>query len=217
MRILRLTPLILLVLGACQGVPAPANAAVPDEVARARQDSINRASPGYIVDSILPIEEELRRFREAVGGTPVTALRGGAASRDELVQALAAAVSTGDSVAVASLVLDAREFADLVYPESPYTKPPYRQPPGLLWMQISQASQSGRLRLLRRLGGRALRIELVTCPARPERQGQNTLWNDCTVRYASAAEGRPAHDGRLFGTVIERGGHFKFVSLANQY
>jgi hypothetical protein len=31
-----------------------------DSVARARQDSINRATPGYVVDSLLPPEEEAR-------------------------------------------------------------------------------------------------------------------------------------------------------------
>jgi hypothetical protein len=56
-----------------------------DSVARARQDSINRAQPGYIVDSVLPVEEELRRFREALGGTPATKLANGSESREALV------------------------------------------------------------------------------------------------------------------------------------
>ena len=59
-----------------------------DSIARARQDSVNRAQPGYVVDSLLPIEEELRRFRAAIGGSPVTALAHGSASREELVRRL---------------------------------------------------------------------------------------------------------------------------------
>src|SRR5262245_66450399 len=56
-----------------------------DSIARARQDSINRAQPGYVIDSTLPVQEELRRFPEAVGGKPVTALCDSRHSRDELV------------------------------------------------------------------------------------------------------------------------------------
>ena len=40
-----------------------------DSVARARQDSINRATPGYVIDSLLPPEEEARRFRAAFPAT----------------------------------------------------------------------------------------------------------------------------------------------------
>jgi hypothetical protein len=44
-----------------------------DSVARARQDSINRATPGYVIDSLLPPEEEARRFRDAFPGDSATA------------------------------------------------------------------------------------------------------------------------------------------------
>src|SRR5678815_1044414 len=58
-----------------------------DSIARARQDSINRASPGYVIDSVLPVEEELRRFRAAVGGTTATEeLRHASLSRADLVR-----------------------------------------------------------------------------------------------------------------------------------
>jgi len=187
-----------------------------DSGARARQDSINRTQPGYIVDSILPIEEEVRRFRAAVGGSAVTTLSGGAAaSRDALVAQFAAAVSARDSSALRSLAISPREFIDLVYPSSPYTRPPYRQAPGLLWSQIQLPSGTGFARLLERLGGKPLRIEALTCPGRPERQGENQLHANCTVRFALG--GAPLREGRLFGTILERQGRFKFVSFANMY
>lgn len=186
-----------------------------DSVARARQDSVNRTQPGYIVDSILPVEEEVRRFRAAVGGSVVTALSGAAASRHALVAQFAAAVSARDSSALRSLAVSPREFIDLVYPSSPYTKPPYRQAPGLLWSQIQLPSGTGFVRLLERLGGKPLRAEALTCPGRPERQGENLLHANCTVRFA--AGDAPLREGRLFGTILERHGRFKFVSFANMY
>ena len=57
-----------------------------DSIARARQDSINRASPGYVIDSVLPVEEEIRRFRAAVGGATAAELQHASASRTELVE-----------------------------------------------------------------------------------------------------------------------------------
>lgn len=186
-----------------------------DSLARARQDSINRASPGYIVDSILPVEEEIRRFRAAVGGAALARLESSSGSREALVERLAAALAANDVQAVRKTVVTAREFIDLVYPESPYTKPPYRQAPGLVWTMISEPSESGRRRLLARLGGKPLTISQVSCPAKPEVQGRNTLWKGCSVRYRS--DGAPARDGRLFGSILERDGRFKFMSLANQY
>jgi hypothetical protein len=186
-----------------------------DSLARVRQDSINRAQPGYIVDSILPIEEEVRRFRAAAGGNPVGAFGAGASSREALVRRFAAAVSARDTAQLGALVLSAREFIDLVYPESPYVRPPYRQSPAQVWSQIQWPSRSGFRRLVDRLGGRPLTIHDVECPGQPERQGRNVLHAGCSVSFVSGNEA-PAR-GRLFGTIIERDGRFKFVSLANMY
>ncbi len=191
--------------------PAPDSATE----ARARQDSINRAQPGYIVDSILPTEEETRRFREAVGGRTARALSDGAASLDALVASFAHAVASRDTAALHAMALSPREFIDLVYPSSPFARPPYRQSPALTWSQIQLPSASGSRRLLDRLGGRPLRIVALDCPPRPERQGVNTVHAGCVVTFTSGA-GVPRR-GRLFGSIIERDGQFKFVSYSNMY
>jgi hypothetical protein len=215
---------LLLAAGiACGNAPDLAGRATADSLAavradstqRARQDSANRAQPGYIVDSILPVEEEMRRFRAAVGGAPTTSLQQGARSLDDLVQSFAAAVAVRDTARLRDLALTPREFIDLVYPTSPHTKPPLRQSPALVWSQIQLPSGSGLRRALDRLGGRSLRIDEVSCSARPERQGRNTLHANCDATYA-VDHGAPQR-GRLFGTVIERDGRFKFVSFANMY
>jgi len=216
-----LTLAVALLALACAGsdrdAPATdaASAQRADSLARARQDSINRASPGYIVDSILPVEEEIRRFRAAVGGTVLTRLNQASASREALVARLAAAVAANDDQALRQTVVSAREFIDFVYPESPYTKPPYRQAPGLVWTLINEPSESGRRRLLARLGGRPLTVSRVTCPGKADVQGRNRLWKDCTAHYRSDEEAE--REGRLFGSILERDGRFKFMSLANQY
>jgi hypothetical protein len=186
-----------------------------DSVARARQDSIVRSQPGYIVDSILPVEEELRRFRATIGGAPVTALAHGSASREELVRRIVRDVGAQDTADLRALSITAREFADIVYPSSPYTHPPYRQAPGLVWMQIATPSASGFGRLMQRRGGVAFSYAGHSCKPQPERQGDNLLWLDCTVRVVE--NGRDTTTQRWFGTIVERAGMFKLVSFANQF
>jgi hypothetical protein len=213
---------VLVGTGACspggdqqQLAAATPDSARADSIARARQDAINRATPGYVVDSILPVNEELRRFRVAVGGSPVAALRNGSNTREALVRRFIKALVVLDSSDLRAMVLGPREFADLVYPESPYTHPPYRQAPGLVWDQIQNPSRSGLTRLLRRLAGQPLQYEGHTCAAKPDRQGRNRIWTGCVVRLLD--QNGDMRKNRLFGSIIERDGNFKFVSYANEF
>jgi hypothetical protein len=186
-----------------------------DSANRAHQDSINRATPGYVVDSILPVDEEMRRFGAAIGGQLVTRLAGASPSREALVRRFMKAVASNDSADLRAMALSAREFADLVYPESPYTHPPYRQSPALVWNQIQNPSASGFTRLVRRLGSQPLRYIDHRCDAKPDRAGRNLIWTNCFVRVASPTGQTTSH--RLFGSVIQRDGRFKFVSYKNEF
>lgn len=192
-----------------------ADSARMDSLARARQDSINRTLPGYVVDSILPVAEQLRRFRLAIGGSPVTRLQHASRSRDALVQRFMRAVATSDSVALVQMVVNAREFADLVYPESPNTKPPYQQDPALTWRTIQNPSGTGYRRLLRRAGGMPINLVSYRCDPMPGQQGRNRFWTHCLLRLADAQGHQSTH--RFFGNILERDGLFKFMSYANEF
>lgn len=194
---------------------AAADSARNDSIARARQDSINRAQPGYVVDSILPIDEEIRRFKAAVGGREVAALQDASPSRDALVRRIVADVANGDSLDLARAAITPREFIDLVYPTSPYTHAPYRQAPGLVWMSIANHSQSGYTRLVRRRGGVGLALASYACDERPEIQGENRLWSKCVLRLVGPE--RDTTTQRWFGTILERAGRFKLIGYANQF
>lgn len=181
-------------------------------VADRASDTSYRSRPGYIVDSILPPEEMLARFRERL--PPATALRGGATSRDALVARFSEAVASRDTATLRSLVISRGEFAWLLYPESPYVRPPYRTAPGVIWMQLTQATSKGLTRLLRD----DFSLDTIVahrCAALPEREGANTLWRGCTVT-ARLADGSPLA-GSLFGVIVERAGQFKFASLATDF
>ena len=188
---------------------------VKDSIARARQDSINRTLPGYVIDSILPVQEQLRRFRLAIGGSPVTALSDGSASRDDLVHRFMRALVASDSLALRAMAINAHEFADLIYPESPNTQPPYQQDPALVWRSIQNPSASGFKRLVKRAGGVPVRLAKYSCDPKPTTQGKNTLWSECQLSLVGEQGDASTH--RFFGTIVEREGQFKFMSYRNEF
>lgn len=219
---LRITPLAACVaLLACQAdgprsaMRTPADSVRTDSVARARQDSVNRAQPGYIIDSILPPAEELRRFRAALPGDSATALVGGSASLDALVRRFVSAIAANDSADLRTMALHGREFADLYYPESPYSHPPYHQPPSFAWRLIQNPSTAGLSKLLKRLGGKPMTFVSAVCDPKLLHEGRTTRYAGCLVRVVG--EQRDTATKRYFGSIIERGGQFKFLSYTNDF
>ncbi len=198
-----------------QHIRTTADSVRMDSVTRARRDSINRASPAYVVDSVLPVDEEMRLFRNAIGGVPATQLENASASREELIRRFVRDLAARDSSDLRSTAISAREFIDLVYPSSPNTHPPYRQSPGFVWMQINGQGSSGLTRALQRRGGQRFSYAGHWCGPQPDVQGRNKLWLRCTVQLVSPSGDTTTQ--RLFGTIIERDGRFKFVSFANQF
>ena len=200
--------------GCGEGHAAAADSTLAESVARVRQDSINRAQPGYIVDSILPVEEQLRRFRAGIPDT-VRALDGGASSREELVRAFMRGLAASDTVALVRLTISRAEFAWLIYPDSPLSAPPYRLAPDLAWMQHAAASGTGLTRLLERLGGSGMQFRSWGCVEEPLLEGANRIWRGCAVRFERP--GVEQQTLRLFSGIIERQGRFKILSYANGF
>jgi len=190
----RIVLLLFLVLPACRAEPRDAQAATP---------------PGTHVDSILPPEEEQRRFRAGLEDPGV--LAGGAESREALVRAFVRAAERADTTAVRRMILSRAEFAYLYYPSSEFTHPPKRLSPALLWFLTMQESEKGIGRLFARRGGRPLGYVSSRCAPAPRVEGENRLWDRCTVTL------REGKTERLFGTIVERDGRFKFVSYQNEY
>jgi hypothetical protein len=165
-----------------------------------------------VVDSAIPLDEALRRFRADIRDTP-TVLVGGARSRDALVAAFAQAVKRGDSVALRRMAMTRAEFAFLVYPSSQYTRPPYRQQPEIVWLLLSGASEKGLKRLVERRRAMPFRLISSACQE-PSSEGENRVWRGCAIRRVRAP-GDTATE-RLFGPIIERQGQFKFYSYGNE-
>ena len=211
---LRFLVLAWVISGCGEGHAAAADSTQADSAARVRQDSVNRAQPGYIVDSILPIEEQLRRFRAGVPDT-VRELAGGASSQDALVRTFLRGLSASDTAALVRLTISRAEFGWLIYPNSPLSAPPYRLAPDLAWMQHAAASGTGLTRLLERLGGSGVQLLSWECEEGPLMEGANRVWRGCAVRFERP--GAEQQTLRLFSSIIERQGRFKILSYANGF
>ena len=181
------------------------------EAERARQDSIVRSRPGYIIDSILPVEEEIRRFQATIAARPL-GFTDGAASRSALVADFVRALEHNDTTALMHLVINRAEFGYLVYPTSPNATPPYRQSPELVWMSRAAGTDKALTRLLSRFGGKPLGFAGLTCRSATH-EAANTLWSNCIVKRRTS-EGDTV-ELRMFGAIVSRGSRYKFLSLTN--
>ena len=174
-----------------------------------------RAEPAgavRVVDSALPRNEALRRFREKV--PPVDSLAGGAKSRDELVAAYLRALAATDTAALVRLAVTQSEFAWLYYPTTPLGKPPYDLEPGLMWFLHTQRSDRGLSKALQLYGGRPMSLVKYDCGLEASHEGENHVYGPCTVRWRTAEGDTLAV--RLFNQILERDKRFKFLSYGNR-
>jgi len=172
------------------------------------------AQPGDVIDSILPMAEYQRRFRE--GLVEVKVLEGGAESPEALARGFLAAISARDTAALRRMVLSRAEFAWLLFPDHRYSEPPYELDPAIFWMQVTAENGKGLERVLQRYGGSPITLQRLECTADTLQmlRGPTTLLGPCTVRYRTADS---TISRRLFGSVIARDGRVKFVSYANEF
>jgi len=173
---------------------------------------IEGVAPPERVDSIFPVEVALERFRSNLD--EVTALAGGAPSRQELVDRFIHALERGDTIAVAELAMTPSEFAWLYFPHTMYMAPPYELPPGVVWYQQQNRSSQGFNRVLRRYSGETLYYTGFHCPDYGETFGNGRIWHGCTV-LGELPEGEAVEE-QLFGSIIELSGVYKLVSFSNE-
>ena len=208
------TPTTLVANAAPTMSAAARDSARADSVQRARQDSINRTLPGYVVDSIFPVDEELRRFRKALGGDSAVVFSGGSPSREALVRRFVNALASSDTNEFRTMVVHGREFADLYYPVSVYSRAPYHQPPQLAWSLIQNPSADGLKKLLRTMGGKPITYVGDTCDPKVFHEGRITRYAGCIVRIADVKGDTTTR--LLFGSIVELGGVYKFLSYTNR-
>jgi hypothetical protein len=170
-----------------------------------------KPATGSTVDSLVPRDEALRRFQE--GMPRLEELQGGESSRAAVIEAYVHALETPDTVTIARLAITRAEFAWLYYPTTPQGLPPYDVEPGLLWFLLSSRSDKGARRALTVYGGQRHRVISEDCGETGAREGENTIWGPCTVRWVGESGDTVAT--RLVGQILEREGRFKVLSYSN--
>jgi hypothetical protein len=207
------TPTVLVANTAPAPNAAARDSARADELRRARQDSINRTLPGYVVDSIFPVDEELRRFRKALGGDSALVFSGGSPSREALVRRFVTALAASDTNEFRTMVIHGREFADLYYPVSPYARATYHQSPQLAWSLIQNPSTDGLTKLLRTVGGKPITYVGLKCDPTLVHEGRITRYAGCLIRIVDTKGDTSTR--LMFGSIVELGGVYKFLSYTN--
>jgi len=199
---LRLGAALAVSLGGCRVQPKPV----------AQGEPVKQPHAATRVDSAVPREVALAKFQQA--SQHVTALEGGASTRDALVRAFLRAVETRDTAALRRLVLSRGEFAYLYYPTSAQGLPPYSLSPDLYWFMTVEQSNRGAHTLLTELGGKHLPYAGYRCGSDSTVEGENTLWGPCLIH--TVQRGGDTLSQRLFGPIVARGGRYKFLSYSNK-
>ena len=183
----------------------------------ADEPAVSRSAPvdsvQGVVDSIFPVEEEIRRFKAAHGTVPAGEPVNAPASRDALVERFADALEQRDTAALSALSLNDAEFIDFYFPTSIYSRPPYKQSPEITYLLLRQQGDKGLRRVVERFGGSPAGIQGYSCNGAPRVEGGNRFWDGCTIEWSHGRD--TPGPARLFGSIIERQGRFKFVSYAN--
>ena len=192
---------------ACSGdhMIATADSMVADELQR---------RPGYVIDSIRPMADDIRLFQHSAGSEP-DSLRNGASTREALAARFMAALAARDSATLSALHLDRAEFAYFYFPASRFSTPPYELPPEIVWRQMMAESNKGIGVALRLLGGGDIEYHGHECRDAPESLGAGRTWGNCRVAWRVTTDGDTA-SAILFGSILEHGGRFKFVSYTNE-
>lgn len=213
------TSFLAIVLAACSsGQPATsADSTTAAAAANGVAYAYNRVpldtahAAGAIIDSVFPMPEMIRRFRDGLPG--LTSLQDGPESRQALVAQFITALATSNKATLGRLTLSRAEYAYLYFPNTPDASRENGLTPQRGWDQITRASEKGIGRALTRIGGKPITLESLHCPASPRTASPMRLHSGCTLTLG-LADGT-TFDGRLFGSIIEYAGRFKFVGYAN--
>ncbi|HEX2780913.1 MAG TPA: hypothetical protein VHM30_15540, partial [Gemmatimonadaceae bacterium] len=139
-----------------------------------------------------------------------------ARSRDALVARFVRALESRDTASLRAMAITRREFAWLYYPSTIYVRPPYETGPETIWQLMSARSAGGLSRVVARVGGAHIRLLGYACDPTARVEGANRYHEQCYLRYQRAGADS-VERRRLFGSVMERGGRFKFVGYANDF
>jgi hypothetical protein len=173
------------------------------------KDSLQKL-PGYVVDSIHPPAEALRRLQATVTRERPSRLEGGAPTLDALMRAYWTALVRKDTVAIQRLVVSHAEFAYLYFPESaPFAA---GMQPVAAWMLYESGAGRGLARALRLADGRQPTVHATICAGASRDEGLSHVYGPCGVVLRQDMRRDTLW---LVNSVIRRDGIHKLLGLDN--
>jgi hypothetical protein len=170
-----------------------------------------RKTPGYVVDSIFPPEEALRRFQSTVNAPRPERLAGGATSADALLRNYWTALVRRDTTAIRALVVNHAEFAYLYFPESaPFAS---GMQPSAAWILFEGETGRGLTTAFRAAKDQDQRVESTVCRSQERTEGKSRTFGPCGVVRRT---GGVADTLWIGSTLIARDGVVKFLGLGNE-
>lgn len=137
-------------------------------------------------------------------------LSGAAKSLDDLVLTLEVALAEHDTTRLLDLMIDEREYREILYPAFPAAHPPMNAIFETLWVTHFPDAHRGLMLLLREYGGRDVRILGVRF-ARPDQDFVNFTLHEKSYVDAEI-DGVREDNLRLFGSVVRVGDQWKVLS-----
>lgn len=169
-----------------------------------------RKTPGYVVDSIFPPDETLRRFQATVRAERPSRLAGGAPDEESLLRRYWAALVRHDTLAIRGLVVSHAEFAFLYLPESaPFAS---GMQPSAAWMLYESQTGRGLSRAFREATTRDGTLTATVCRDQGRDEGRSRTFGPCGVVLRAAQRTDTLW---IAATLIRRDGRVKFLGLDN--
>lgn len=138
------------------------------------------------------------------------ALRGAAASLDDLLRTVERGLAERDTARLEALTVNAREFRSILFPAFPAAHPPIDAPVDVVWIQQFTDTRRGLRHALHALGGRDVRIEDIRFD-RPNQDFVNFVLDE-TSHVDLVVDGERLEDVRLFGSVVRVGDRWKVLT-----
>jgi len=169
-----------------------------------------RKLPGYVVDSIFPPAEALRRFQATVAGPAASRLTRGAPDPETLLRRYWSVLVRHDTAGIQSLVVSHTEFAHVYFPESaPFAS---GMQPSAAWTLYEAQTGRGLSRAYRAAIGRDTTVHATVCRERSRAEGRSQTFGPCAVVLRKAAGFDTLWIG---GTLVRRDGVVKLLGLDN--
>ena len=137
-------------------------------------------------------------------------LEGAASSLDELLRTVERGLAESDTTRLDHLMIDEREYRDILFPAFPASHPPINAAFETVWILQYPDSFRGLGRLLERYGGREVRITALRFDE-PDQDFVNFVLHE-TSRVDATVDGQPIENVRLFGSVVRIGDQWKVLT-----